>query len=431
MKFERVRGFRDNYPEDMMPRKRIFSVAENSAESLGFKKVDFPSLEYMDLYRLKSGEELVGQTFSFTDKKGRDVTMIPEATPSVVRMITSRKDLVKPIRWYSFPKIFRYEEPQSGRFREHYQFNADIFGVDSPEADAEVIGLAGTILDELGLDNRYEIRLNSRPLLESVLAFLECKDIPLAFQVVDRFRKVSREEFLSQISGTGIGDSQAESLYALISGTIHPSKLQETIEAFGKFESAENIHRITYVAELVSSMILSPVRIDLSIVRGLSYYTGIVFEAYDVKGKHRAILGGGRYDNLATLMAGQDIPAIGFGMGDAVIEILLREEGKWSYTLGKPQFYVCCVTPESRKYVFSVSKIIRESGGITLDDLSGKGLSAQLRSAVAEKCEYAAIIGEREEKTETVTFRNLESGTQIEINVSEIGDFLKDMNELK
>lgn len=427
MKFERVRGFRDHYPEDMMPRKEIFSAAEESAETLGFKRVDFPSLEYLDLYRLKSGEELVGQTFSFTDKGGREVTMIPEATPSVVRMITARKDLVKPIRWYSIPKIFRYEEPQSGRYREHYQFNADIFGVDSPEADAEIVGLAGAILDKLGLGRRYEIRISSRPLLEKILESLECGDIKTAFTTIDRFRKISEEEFKSEMTGTGMNQANIQALFDLISGTLDPNDLKSRIRDVAKIDSEDDIDRILYVSELASSMINSSIRIDLSIVRGLAYYTGIVFEAYDIKGKHRAILGGGRYDGLAALMSDQDIPAVGFGMGDAVIELLLKEEGKWSYTPEKPVFYVCCAASGSRKYAFSISRRIREAGAITIDDLSGRGLSAQLRNAAAERCKFAAIVGEREEESGTVTFRNLETGDQKEIISSEMSNYVAEI----
>ena len=430
MTFERVRGFRDHYPEDTMPRKKIFTVAEESAESLGFRKVDFPSLEYLDLYRLKSGEELVGQTFSFMDKGGREVTMIPEATPSVVRMITARKDLIKPIRWYSIPKIFRYEEPQSGRYREHYQFNADIFGVDSPEADAEIIGLAGTILDRLGLDRRYEIRVSSRPLLEAILNSIGCRDVPYAFAVIDRFRKIDREEFFSEMSVAGIDPDHTDQLYNMISRTMEP---EDIVAATGKMENISakgEISRIMYIAELVSRMIISPVKVDLSIVRGLAYYTGVVFEAYDVEGKHRAILGGGRYNGLAALMADQDIPAVGFGMGDAIIELLMKEEGKWTYVNEKPLFYVCCARPESKKYAFMVSKKVRDGGGVTIDDLSSRGLSAQLRNAAGEKCDYAVIIGEREEKSNTATFRNLSSGDQSEIEYGEISHYIQTLRNV-
>ncbi len=157
MKIERIKGFRDHYPEDMEIRYSVFTRITNVAENFGYQRIDFPSLEYLEMYKQKSGSELVSQTFSFTDKGGREVTMIPEATPSTVRLLTARKDIPRPVRWYSLPKVWRYEEPQEGRFREHYQFNADMFGLDSAEADSEIIGLAAQILDELGLSGKYQI----------------------------------------------------------------------------------------------------------------------------------------------------------------------------------------------------------------------------------------------------------------------------------
>ena len=155
MTFERLKGFRDLFPEDAEPKFFMLKTADQVAASFGFQRIDMPSLESLELYRLKSGDELVSQTFSFVDKGGREVTMIPEATPSVVRMLTSRKDLPKPVKWYCYPKLWRYEEPQSGRLREHIQFNADIFGPDTPDADAEIIGLAATILDRIGLGGQF------------------------------------------------------------------------------------------------------------------------------------------------------------------------------------------------------------------------------------------------------------------------------------
>ena len=162
MKIERLRGFRDLYPEDMEPKDYFLQTAKSVARSFGYSMIDYPSLEPMELYTEKSGEELVGQTFSFTDRGGRRVTLLPEATPSVMRMITSRKDIPRPVRWFGIPKIWRYEEPQSGRLREHFQINADLFGPDSAEADAEIISLASAILQRSGLEGRFEIHINNR-----------------------------------------------------------------------------------------------------------------------------------------------------------------------------------------------------------------------------------------------------------------------------
>ena len=194
MKIEKIKGFRDHYPEDMEIRNYFFKKITDLTENFGYRRIDFPSLEPLDLYRLKSGTELVNQTFSFVDKGGREVTMIPEATPSTVRLLTARKDLPRPIRWYSFPKVWRYEEPQEGRFREHYQFNADMFGIDSEEADAEIIGLASSILDYLGLSGVYEININDRFLMEYILKDLGIENIQEAFSIIDKYKKLDKAQ---------------------------------------------------------------------------------------------------------------------------------------------------------------------------------------------------------------------------------------------
>lgn len=413
MKIEKIKGFRDQYPEDMGPRKRLLNIAEKQAEMFGFLKVDVPSLESLDLYRIKSGEELVSQTYSFVDKGGREVTMIPEFTPSVVRMLTSRKDIARPVRWYGAPKLWRYEEPQAGRLREHIQFNADIFGPDTAEADAEVIGLAASILDSLDLNGEYEIRVSNREITERLLESLGIGNIPAAFAVIDRFRKIDRETFISGITETGASSEQAEKLISIISEPFEISSLRERIDKAVPAGTIgeETLERMAYTGRLIGTYTSSSVKYDFSIVRGLSYYTGIVFEAFDIKGEFRSVLGGGRYNNLAALLSDQDIPAVGFGMGDVVIELLLKRTGRWIPESHGESFYVASLLKGDRKYVFDLTNSIRKQRKAILE-LSGRGLSAQLKSAASSGCDYAVIIGEREEASDRVTIRNLSTGEQ-------------------
>ncbi|EQD74083.1 histidyl-tRNA synthetase, partial [mine drainage metagenome] len=197
--FEKVRGFRDAYPEEMKPRQKIFDLMRQSAIKFCFNQIEIPSLEYLDLYRIKSGDELIGQTYSFIDKGGRELTMVPEATPSVVRMLTARKDIGRPVKWFCMPKLWRYEEPQSGRTREHTQFNADIFGDDSVYADAEVIGLACNILDNIGLKGKYKVRVNSRKLMENILIKLGISDIFRGYSLIDHYKKITKEELEKEL----------------------------------------------------------------------------------------------------------------------------------------------------------------------------------------------------------------------------------------
>lgn len=421
MKIERIKGFRDQYPEDTEPRKKIFAASEKIAESFGFKKIDPPSLEYLDLYKLKSGEELVGQTFSFTDKGGREVTMIPEITPSAVRMLVSRKDLPRPIRWYSFPKVWRYEEPQAGRLREHYQFNADIFGVDTPEADAEVIGLAARILDELSLSGTYELRINNRMVMEIILKEIEVENPWPIFSIIDRFRKITKEEFYRDLSEEGISGTRSDLIYNLVSQVIPfnelPAKVRSVVKNYENVR--ELIERLIYTEKLIKTYTESEVKFDFSIIRGLSYYTGIVFEVFDIEGELRAILGGGRYNNLAGLMSEQDIPAVGFGMGDVVIEILLKREGKWEEIEKPKKYYICSTSREERPYAFEVANRLRSININAITDISNRNLSSQLKAASSEKTNYAIIIGNREAERSEITLKDLSSGEQSTLTLDE------------
>lgn len=413
MKIERIKGFRDQYPEDMGPRKRLIGIAEDRAEKFGFQKVDVPSLESLELYRIKSGDELVSQTYSFVDKGGREVTMIPEFTPSVVRMLTARKDIPRPVRWYGTPKLWRYEEPQAGRLREHIQFNADIFGVDSPEADSEVIGLAASILDSLGLSGEYEIRISSREITEKILSDMGINDIKKAFSIIDRFRKVSRDEFLKEIMGTGASEKDARRLLEFLSVPFDIGELGEKLRSLDKslVDDVDAVERLIYTGRLVKTYTSSNVKYDLSIVRGLSYYTGIVFEAFDIKGEFRSILGGGRYNNLASLLSDQDIPAVGFGMGDAVIELLLKRVGKWVPDSSGTSYYIASLLKKGNEYTMQVANSVRKYRMATVD-ISGRGLSAQMKAAAASGCSRTVIIGEKEQNEKAVTVRDMKSGEQ-------------------
>ena len=414
MTFERLRGFRDLFPEDAEPKFFMLKLADQVASSFGFQRIDMPSLESLDLYKLKSGEELVSQTFSFVDKGGREVTMIPEATPSVVRMLTSRKDLPRPVKWYCYPKLWRYEEPQSGRLREHIQFNADIFGPNTPDADAEIMGLAATILDRIGLEGQYSVRINDRKLMESLLKEMGANDILAAFSVIDKFKKISREEFASLLEEGGFPRERIPDLIWLMENPGDFSSLRSSIEKVVTVDEnlAGIIGRVEETLSLARTYTSSELIIDLSVVRGLSYYTGIVFEVFDRKGEFRSILGGGRYDNLSKLMSDQDIPAVGFGMGDVVIEMLARRQGLWGVPYGPIRFSVCVASEKAREYSLGISLKLRGAGHIASMDISRRSLSAQLKNASIQGYDYAVIIGNKELENSEVTLRNLSTGEQ-------------------
>ncbi len=423
MKIGKIKGFRDHYPEDMEIRNSIFNRMTSTAENFGYKRIDFPSLELLDMYRLKSGSELVNQTFSFTDRGGRDVTLIPEATPSTVRLLTSRKDLPRPIRWYSFPKVWRYEEPQEGRFREHYQFNSDLFGIDSQEADAEVVGLASKILDTLGLSGVYEININDRSVMEYILKDLDVSDINTAFSIIDKYRKIDKNSFFKLFKEIDVGEKSIDKITYLLSEKINiknlEKKLRKTLNNYDGIE--DRINRIKRTFEIINYYTDSNINYDFSVVRGLSYYTGIVFEAFDIQGELRAILGGGRYNNLSTLFSDEEIPAVGFAIGDAVIELLLKRNNLWLNNSLKTSYYICSTT-NNYDYPVKIANDIRNKNKIALVDITNRKLSAQVKSASLYN--YAIVIGDNEIKDNSITIKNMNNSEQKTIKYVQFMDSL-------
>ena len=412
MKIEKIKGFRDHYPEDMEVRNYFFKKITNAAENFGYQLIDFPSLEPLDLYRLKSGTELVSQTFSFTDKGGREVTMIPEATPSTVRLLAARKDLPRPVRWYSFPKVWRYEEPQEGRFREHYQFNADMFGLDSEESDAEIVGLASSILDYLGLSGVYEININDRFLMEYILKDLGIENIPDAFSIIDKYKKIDRNSFVEAFKTVGAEGDEIKKILSLLNEKVDTGNLERKVKKVVKNyeEIKPRIERIKKTFDLIGLYTESPINYDFSIVRGLSYYTGMVFEAFDVKGELRAILGGGRYDDLSKLFTTDRIPAVGFAIGDAVIELLLKRQNLWMKRNIKKSYYICNLSSVDEDYIIKIASRIRSLNKIAIVDMTHRKISSQMKSASG--FDFAIIIVEREFEENMLTVKNMNTSQQ-------------------
>ncbi len=405
----RLKGFRDIYPERMRARRIVFDKIFKVSRAFGFHEIDAPSVELLDLFRIKSGEEIVKQTFSFVDKGGREITLIPELTPTVARMLAARKDLVKPVKWFSFPKMWRYEEPQSGRLREFYQYNADIFGIAGIEADAEILALAMEILDSLGLEGKYVMRVSDRLLMEEILRDMGVERIEDAFRVIDKRDKIPEDAFREELSRVA-GEEQAREIERILErkGRVDDVllgldsergeellKLQDLLEAYGK--------RITF---------------DLSIVRGLAYYTGIVFEAHDSRGEFRAILGGGRYDNVVELFGGPPTPAVGFGMGDAVLELIMKREGVWPEEKVEVDAFVAII-PGFRKEAVEVAQKLRKSG-ISVDiDLTGRSIGKQMKYANRINARYTIIVGEEIRKGE-LAVKDMETGEQRTVEVENL-----------
>lgn len=410
---EKVRGFREVYPEESEPRKRIFETAEKCSVMFGFRKIEMPSVENLELYRAKSGNELLEQCFSFLDRGGRELTLTPEATPTVARMIGTRKDLAKPVRWYSFQRFWRYEEPQSGRQREFYQLNADIFGPDSAEADGEVAILACTILNGLGLEGHYDFLINDRILMDHLLTSFGFKDRGSAFALIDKFKKMDRAEFENALGEAGLTPSDLKKFVNLLEERIPIESISSLLsrEEFQKIPN-EVKERIVKLSEILTSTGFKNIFFDLSVVRGLAYYTGMVFEVFDTKRKFRSIVGGGRYDSLVELYSGARIPATGFAMGDATLELLLRDVGKFTALTPTKSYFIAFPNRENYPKVSELLTLIRSHGIPAMSDVSGKSFSAQIRDADREGCTHLIVLGDKEIESGTVTIKNLSTGEQ-------------------
>jgi histidyl-tRNA synthetase len=321
-------GFRDFYPDEFAQRAHIFRAWREVARRFAFVEYDGPPLEPLDLYTKKSGDEIAGQLYTFTDKGGREVALRPEMTPTFARMVAERANaLRKPVRWFSIPQLFRYERAQRGRLREHFQLNVDIVGEPSELADAELLAVAISIMKELGFDSSdVRARVSDRRLLNALLAEIGVREAArqaAVYAVLDKISRQPRDVSAAKLGEAGLTTAMTEAVLEL-------PAVKDLAGLRGDLQHAAavrpHLDRVTtYLSHLNALGVRDWVDIDLSIVRGLAYYTGIVFELFDAKGELRAICGGGRYDTLLNDLGGANLPALGFGMGDVVLGELLGE----------------------------------------------------------------------------------------------------------
>src|SRR6266576_1315257 len=402
-------GFRDFYPEDLTLRNHIFATWRSVAQRYGFEEYDGPPLESLDLYTQKSGDEIVGQLYSFKDKGDREVALRPEMTPTLARMVAARvQALKKPIRWFSIPQLFRYERQQRGRLREHFQLNMDIIGEASPLADAELMAAAVDIMRALGLGPKdVQLRVSDRRVLKSLLMSRGVTEAQLAtaFAVIDRSERVPKNVLEEMLRETGYGKPEAAAVFA-----VAGLRGKDALAAAGA--AAEPLGEAVQALEAMG--LGEFVAIDLTIVRGLAYYTGIVFELFDAQKTLRAIAGGGRYDGLL------DLPALGFGMGDVVLSELLKERGvapKASIELGA---FLVAVGGEDMPTMLRLAHAMREKGIAVEYGLRHAGVRKQLELASARGAPRAVIIGPEERKAGLAVVRDLRAGTEAKVPIDKL-----------
>ncbi len=419
---EAYKGVRDFYPEDMFVQNYIFDIFKKVCESYGYNQYDASVLEPADLYRAKSGEEIVNeQTYTFTDRGDREVTLRPEMTPTVARMVAKRKqELSFPLRWYSIPNLFRYEKPQKGRLREHWQLNVDLFGVADTSAEVEVISLAYSIMKEIGLkDQDFQIRLNSRKIMNYILDDLMSLNEETAQKIcklIDKKNKLSAKDFDDGIKEL-LTEKSAEFLTLLNSQNFEEfvSKLPKGPEITEKVEEIR-----TVMAQLEKLGITNTV-FDQTLMRGFDYYTGIVFEVYDNNPENRrSVFGGGRYDDLLGIFTNKPasatdsgrIPAFGFGAGDVIIRDILETYGKLPAYQPKTSLYICTLAKDYQEYANELAQKLRENGINVAVNLTDKKVGDQIKSADKQKIPYIICIGEDEIKNGELKLKNLKSGEE-------------------
>lgn len=392
-------GFRDFYPEQFAQRAWLFERWRDVARRFGFAEYDGPPLEPLELYTRKSGEEIVGQLYNFEDKGGRAISLRPEMTPTVARMVAARANaLRKPVRWFSIPQLFRYERQQKGRLREHFQLNVDIFGEADVAADAELLAVACEIMRSCGLGpDDVVARVSDRRLLTALLRVVGVPDeaTGAVFAAVDKIEREPADVLVRKMTEAGVSASVAGRVLELVRASDFEALRHdfagdaEVMAALDRFAS--------YRALLEAHGVVEYLRLDLTIVRGLAYYTGIVFELFDAKGEFRAVCGGGRYDDLLEALGGVSLPALGFGMGDVVLGELLKARGKMVSGESATDFVVVPQPGVAPELVVKVGAALRRLGFsatylLNRERLTTQKSGAQMGAAAKGGARHALLI---------------------------------------
>ncbi|MFH1006516.1 MAG: histidine--tRNA ligase [Candidatus Latescibacterota bacterium] len=425
MQFAPPRGLRDFYPEEMRLRTRLFEVWRTVSRQYGFEEYDAPVVETEALLIRKSGEEIVNQIYTFEDKSGRRLALRPEITPSLARMIVARQNALSfPLKWSCVAQCFRYERMMKGRKREHYQWNLDIVGEEAVSAEIEVIAAAISALRELGLGaSDFQVRIGSRALLGELFAARDFNmaHFPSACLMLDKRGKISDDQIRELLRAEDLSDQEIETVFSI----LRIEHLQEAAQILkSETKALTDLNRL--FEGMTAYGLRDYVTFDLSIIRGLAYYTGIVFEAFDTHRKFRAIFGGGRYDNLLSTLGGPSVPSVGLGFGDVVVQELLASLEK------QP--------PAARSVDVAIGYMTEAERGIAIrasSNLRAQGLGADLQLAaikpskffgVANKCgaSWAVYVGPEEAARDVVNLKNMGTGDQAEVPLAKLAERISD-----
>jgi histidyl-tRNA synthetase len=421
MKYNKVKGTEDYYPEEMSVKEQVFGVLRSTAKNFGFNEVESSSMESIELLTAKSGEEIKEQIFTL-DKRGKEnLGLRFDLTIPITRMFVDRqRSLPKPAKWFGLSRMWRYERPQKGRLREFYQLSAELFGSDKPEAVADCVNLVISCFENLKLTNKdIVVKLNNRKFLEGIVTAVTGSDkFEDIVRVIDKKAKLTPEDFVSELEKTGISNKDATALLSVLETSGTPEEVITKVEKTLKLptiglKGAEDLRALL-------ALLPAPwIQLDLSIARGLAYYTGTVFECYDRDGKFRAVAGGGQYDQLTNLLGGQDCPAVGFGLGYSTLKLVLEDKKCLPTPKLAPDYFIASVNSDVRSEVFNIANKLRKNYRVEID-LKDRKLGKQLDFANVLGAKNVIVIGPDEVSSKTVKVRNMQTSKEITLSFEEL-----------
>ncbi len=427
------KGARDFYPEDKRLQNYMFGVLRRAVESFGYEEYDAPILESLDLYLAKSGQEIATeQTYNFEDRGGRQVAIRPEMTPTVSRMVAAkRQELAYPLRWYSIPNLWRYERPQHGRLREHWQLNVDLFGLDTIAAEHEIILLVDHIMKSFGAQrDMYVINLNSRKLIDYILhTYLGCDEVQSYSmrKLIDRMHKMEHAEFVAQADALCTPMQRENGVVDKLLAFLKVKRLEDLSP---ELKTNPAVTELNKLLEILRQVGVSNVHFDATVMRGFDYYTDIVFEVMDTAPENnRSMFGGGRYDGLVGLFGVEPVPTIGFGMGDVTLQNFLQDHNLLPELRPNTDAYVVLIGDVYAQAQRMISEL-REIGLNIAVDPTERKPDKQIKAAVKKGIHYAIFIGEKELAEQQYEIRNLITGESERHGISRIVSIIKDYRKV-
>jgi histidyl-tRNA synthetase len=417
------KGTRDFYPEDMRIQRWMFERMAAVVGSYGYQEYDGPMLEPFELYAAKSGEELVNQQlYWLVDKGERKLAVRPEMTPTLARMVAGKiHELPRPVRWFSFPNLWRYERPQRGRLREHWQLNVDLLGGDPLLADVEILSVALGVMKGFGGESKVSVRVNNRRLMDFLFREklgLSAETTLATTKAIDARAKIGEEAYAKWLGELGLSQGQRDAM---------ESFFKDSFEEIARKYPCEGATELTELFRMCrESGLGEQVVFDATIMRGLDYYTGTVFEVYDTSPENRrAMFGGGRYDNLVGMFGNHKLSGIGFGMGDVTLRNFLETHKLLPHLGGAADVLVTLPKLELRQKSEDIARALREAGLRVITPLAVEGFGAQLKLATKHGAAFVVLLGESELAAGQVLVKDLAKGEQVAVTVKDVAAHIR------